>query len=401
MRIAFISDLHYGKGESLGKVNPETGLNTRLEDIDKTVSSFINYCLDPKNKINIIVIGGDIYETRKPTPTQQLLFVKQLLKISEHNKRASNEIKTIICTGNHDIQRAEIAHSVSGVEELTKFYSKTLWITSEPKNYVFEEQDEKTLFCVIPYLYKQKLNMASNEQVVEFYQTLIKQALLKHKDCTSKIFVGHQTVEGCNILQHQDVNSFNEIIVPLDAFEGFDFISQGHIHKYQVLNKSPYVVFQGSPTQFEFDGEYDKGFTVFDTKLKKFRRVLIEGTKLIKIQLDVSEKDQDATDAIEEYLTENLESLKGCIVKVEIVLKESDLPLRNNQLKPLFENFKFFAKIDKTVRKSASIRSEKVTKNNSLEAILTEITKIRQYSEEEAQRYIETGLRVKEQVETV
>ena len=398
MRFAFISDIHYGKGEGLGKVNPETGFNTRLEDIDAAVKYFVDYCLKIENKIDVIVVSGDIYETRKPTPTQQLLFVNKILKIAKHNKEAARKIKVVIFTGNHDVQRTELAHSISGIAELTEFYSKGLWITSEPKNYIFEQEEEKVLLSVIPYLYRQKLDMASNDQVVDFYQTLIKQALLKNKDCTSRIFAGHQTVEGCNILQHQDVNSFNEIIVPIENFASFDFVSQAHIHKYQVLSKRPLIVYQGNPLQLEFDGEYEKGFTVFDTKLKKFKRVIIPGTKLIKVQVDVSESEEDASDVIEKCLTERLDELSNNIVKLDITLKESDLPIRVNQFKHLTEKFKHFAKIDKTVKKSISVRSNKVNKANSLDVVLKEIARLRNYSDEESQAYIEAGLRIEDLV---
>lgn len=397
MRICIISDIHYGEGENYGKVNPDTGLNTRLEDIDRALNRCIDYCLEPKNEINVLLISGDIYKLRKPTPTQQLLFVSALLRLLEHNKQNDRKIKVVIFTGNHDVQRSELAHSTSAIAELTKFYSDTLWIDDKPHNYVFEQDEEKVLLCTIPYLYRQKLKMASNEQVVEFYRTLAKEALRQHPDATCKILAGHQTLEGCSIAEYQDINSFNEIIVPLDVFEGYDFVSQGHIHKYQVLRrKTPLIVFQGNPVQLEFDEVRKKGFIIYDTKMRKHKRVVIGSTKFVRIEIDTSEEDTDATSAIVEELQTQQEDIKDAIVKIKATVKEKDLPIRNAEIKPLLKEVKHYAGLDKIIIRENSVRSKEVNRENNLETILSEIAKLRQYGETEKKEYLALGLEIEE-----
>ncbi|TAF50965.1 MAG: exonuclease sbcCD subunit D, partial [Oscillatoriales cyanobacterium] len=42
IKILHLSDIHMGSGFSHGRVNPETGLNTRLEDFAATLSK----CMD-------------------------------------------------------------------------------------------------------------------------------------------------------------------------------------------------------------------------------------------------------------------------------------------------------------------------------------------------------------------
>lgn len=401
MRFAIISDLHFGESENYGKINPESGLNTRLEDIDRAFNCFIDYVLDLKNKINVAIIGGDLYKSRKPTPTQQWLFTKGLIRLLEHNKSQTNPVKVIIFTGNHDVQRSEMAHAASSVAELTNFYSDTLWIEDKPKNYTFNFEDEKVLLCTVPYLCRQKLEMRSNEQVVEFYGTLAREALGSLPDATCKVLVGHQMLEGCAIVEYQDINSFNEIIVPLDIFNGYDFVSQAHNHRFQILKKSgPIIVHQGNPLQLEFDEICDKGFIVYDTRIKKFKREIIKSTKFVKIEIDVSEDAQkDATEAIKEVLIERQEEIRDAIVKIKVVLKESDLPIRSIEFKELLREARFLAPLEKKVVRANRVRNERVTRDNSLKAILTEIAVMRGYEGAQYESYINTGLEMEGLVE--
>lgn len=394
MRIAIISDIHYGEGEQLGKINPETRFNTRLEAIDKTFNTFIDYVINPTNKISVVVIGGDIFKSRKPTPTQQLLFTKALIRILEHNKTAEKPLKVVIFTGNHDIQKSELAHSISTVAVITSLYEKTFWIEDIPKTYVFKEDDEKVLLCTIPYLYRQKLEMGNNQQVVEFYKTLAQEALKKHSDATCKVFCGHQTVEGCHIAEYDDINSFNEIIVPQDAFEGYDFVSQGHIHKFQVISKQPLIVYQGNPIQLDFAHSPEKGFIVYDTQLKKYKRVLLANTKFVKLELDCSETEEDATSLIIEHLKQMQEEIYDTIFKIKTTIKERDLPIRMKEIKPLIENVHFFAPLEKTIIRPNRARSEEMIAGKSLKELLEAVAVSRDYSDKEKEFYINNGLAI-------
>lgn len=393
MRFAFFSDIHYGESENYGKINPETGLNTRLEDIHQAFNGFVDYVLDPTKGIDVVVIGGDLYKSRKPTPTQQRLFSLILVRFLEHNKVSEKKITVIIFTGNHDIQRSEKAHSTSSIAELTKFYANDILITDESYTRIFEKDDEKVLLCTIPYLYRQKLGMSSNNQVVELYRGLIKDALRSGEDATCKIFAGHQTVEGCSITEYQDLNSFNEIIIPTDSFVGFDFVSQGHIHTYQVVQKSnPCIVYQGNPIQLEFDQVSEKGFIVYDTKLKKHKRVLIEAIKFVRLDIDTSEREEDATTEILKELQARSKEIKDSIVKIRATIKSQDLPIRNLEFKELLKEARFIAPLEKTVKKKGRARSEKVVRENSVETILSEVAKVRNYTPEQTREYVNLGL---------
>ena len=390
MRIAIISDIHYGESEQYGKINPETKLNTRLEDIDTAFNLFIDYVLDPNNLIDIVILGGDFYKARKPTPTQQLLLSKSLVRFINYNKENPEKpLNVIIFTGNHDVQRNELAHSISTIATLID--SQSLWIEDKPRNYYFEAGEEKVLICTIPFLYRQKLEMGSNQQVVDFYGSLLKQALEEYSGATCKVMAGHQTIEGCSITEYSDMNSFNEPIIPIDLFNGFDFVSQGHIHTYQILKtENPLIVHQGNPTQLEFDNVSNKGFIVYDTQLKKHLRVPIIGPNFLRLDFDGTE-DENVNETIKQKIIASGD-LSTSIVKIRVKTREKQVIL-DKEIKELVKEAKFFAGIEKEVIPSGTrIRSTSVKKGESLEVILTAVAKSRDYTPEKTAEYVAAGL---------
>lgn len=58
------ADIHFGHSEHLGKINPETGLHTRLEDFLRSFDEIVSYITDPVNNVGLFIIAGDLYKTR-------------------------------------------------------------------------------------------------------------------------------------------------------------------------------------------------------------------------------------------------------------------------------------------------------------------------------------------------
>ena len=56
VKILHLSDIHMGSGFSHGRINPETGLNTRLEDFVGTLSRGIDRAL--REPVDLVLFGG-------------------------------------------------------------------------------------------------------------------------------------------------------------------------------------------------------------------------------------------------------------------------------------------------------------------------------------------------------
>ena len=71
MKFLHIADIHLGV-ETHGKLNPQTGLNTRFEDFLTTFDKALEMAFE--EGIELVVFSGDAYLTQDPTPTQQKAF---------------------------------------------------------------------------------------------------------------------------------------------------------------------------------------------------------------------------------------------------------------------------------------------------------------------------------------
>jgi exonuclease SbcD len=84
--------------ENYGRVDPGTGLSSRLGDFLKTLNFALDWALE--NDVHLVVIAGDIFKNRDPTPTVQREFARAIRKLSEAG------MPTFIVVGNHDVPNA-------------------------------------------------------------------------------------------------------------------------------------------------------------------------------------------------------------------------------------------------------------------------------------------------------
>src|ERR671936_2615140 len=94
LRIAHIADTHIGM-ENYGRINPETGLNQRLHDFLNSLDQAIDGAIEAS--VDLVVLAGDIYKTRDPTPTHQREFAARIRRL------IGADIPVLIVPGNHDI----------------------------------------------------------------------------------------------------------------------------------------------------------------------------------------------------------------------------------------------------------------------------------------------------------
>src|SRR5579872_6312751 len=93
MRFYHTADIHFGV-ENYGRIDPKTGIHTRLLDFRDSLARVIDRAI--QEKIDFFLFSGDAYKTAHPTPTQQKLLVEQLLRLH------ASGIPVVIIVGNHD-----------------------------------------------------------------------------------------------------------------------------------------------------------------------------------------------------------------------------------------------------------------------------------------------------------
>ena len=97
MRVLHFSDLHIGV-ENYGRIDPETGLSTRLGDFLAAFDQVVDYAID--NHFDLVLLAGDAYKGRDPSQTHQREFARRLTRLSTAG------IPSFLLVGNHDLPNA-------------------------------------------------------------------------------------------------------------------------------------------------------------------------------------------------------------------------------------------------------------------------------------------------------
>src|SRR5436309_15625057 len=97
MKIVHTADLHIGL-EAHGPTNPHTGLPHRLEDFLIALDQIVDAAI--AERADLVIMAGDIYKGRDPTPTHQREFARRVLRLSQSG------IPLFLLAGNHDLPNA-------------------------------------------------------------------------------------------------------------------------------------------------------------------------------------------------------------------------------------------------------------------------------------------------------
>ena len=68
IRILHLADIHLGM-ENYGRVDPATGLSSRLGDFLASLDTALDYAVT--QHIDLVLLAGDDYKNRDPSPTIQ------------------------------------------------------------------------------------------------------------------------------------------------------------------------------------------------------------------------------------------------------------------------------------------------------------------------------------------
>lgn len=302
-KVLVIGDVHLDKSKNLGKSLINSNLNSRVFD----QMEILDWTLEEAetNFVTDIVLSGDVFEDPDAKHEVINLFINWLKKCKHY------EIDVHIIRGNHDYKRIE-----------NKYFSpldilKTLELDNVFVYYDFETiKIDNTAITFMPFLDRKSLFKDSLEDAKNYVKTLISyQRSLIDKNLKS-IAIGHLALEGSMYVGDEIDDISNEIIIPLDYFKGYDYVWMGHVHKYQILSKTPYISHIGSMDISDF-GECDekKYIIIYDCIENKFEAKEIPTKKLQKIKIVIENENDSVEEKLKEY------DFKNKIISVEIEYK--------------------------------------------------------------------------------
>jgi DNA repair protein SbcD/Mre11 len=261
IKLLHLADLHIGV-ENYGRVDPATGLHTRLIDYLARLDEAIDFGL--AEGVDAVLIAGDVYKSRTPNPTHQREFARRI-----HRLRAA-ELPVLILTGNHDVSPA--AGRAHAVEIFDTLALDGVIIADRPRVHLLETRAGPLQVIALPWvtrhnlLTKEELRLASILEVetmlVDRIDRFLASAAEQLDPDMPAVLTVHGTIAGATLGSEQSIMLGRDMVLPKSvvSLPGVEYVALGHIHKHQSLGEHPPVVYPGSIERIDFGEEReDKG----------------------------------------------------------------------------------------------------------------------------------------------
>jgi exonuclease SbcD len=354
LKIAHLADTHIGM-ENYGRINPETGLNQRLHDFLRSLDQAIDGAIEAR--VDIVVFAGDIYKTRDPTPTHQREFAQRVHRLSAAG------VQTVIVAGNHDIPlslgRATSVDIFRALEVPSVMVARTIGA------HVIETQAGPVQVLAFPWTVRSAVLAQpefKNHTIAELNQAMIDMNRAKlRRDAEAldpslpTIVIGHAHLFGARIGAERLLTMGNDPMYDVQTFDlpGVDFVALGHIHKHQVLNRAPSVVYAGSIDRVDFgEQDEDKGWVYIEIPEKgraewEFRTVQARPFLTIEARVE----SDNATEDVVRAIVRHADHLDNAVVKLRIdVPPERVGELRDDDIRAQLKGAYYVAPFERTTR---------------------------------------------------
>ncbi len=251
MKLIHLSDLHLGK-----RVNEFS----MIEDQEYILTKIINI-IDEQQPQGVI-IAGDVYDKAVPSAEAVELFDDFLYRL------AKRELKVFVISGNHD-SAERIAFGGRLMDRSGVYMSPVYNGRVEPVT-VQDEYGSLNIY-MLPFVKPANVRRFFPEHEIVTYTDAIKTAVDEmHIDTMQRnIMITHQFVTGASRTESEEVSVGGTDNVDASAFDGFDYVALGHIHRSQKCG-SEFIRYSGTPLKYSFSESKDqKSVTVIDIREKE------------------------------------------------------------------------------------------------------------------------------------
>ena len=321
IRLIHTGDLHIGV-QNYGRMDSATGMHTRLRDFLSTLDKLVDYAVD--DKVDAVLICGDVFKNREPDVTQQREFAKRIKRLSDAG------IKVYIIVGNHDL------HNTAGKATSVEIYDVVklpgVYVRRKPEVDVLETRNGPLQVAALPYT--SPSNLAAEGSSIQDISVSIRDRLGKMLDMLIQrldadlpaVLMSHFSLIGAVPGSEKAIMLGREVTLPVGFFARpeLDYVALGHIHKHQVLYEKPPVVYCGSLDRVDFNEEReDKGFV--EVSLQKgdasFEFIKLDTRPFKTFYVDATSGDpyEEVLKAVEGQV------LDDAIIKIRVKLKAHDM----------------------------------------------------------------------------
>lgn len=261
IKFLHIADSHIGV-EKYGRIDPDTGLHTRLQDFVRSLRFAFEKALD--EQVDLVIFSGDAYRTCDPTPTHQREFASAVQMLIDAG------VPVVMITGNHDAPVA--LGKASSIDIFSALEIDDVAIVSESKVVTVHTKSGPVQVACLPWLHRSQLlaktayRDLTQEQTIDALEEIgaqIIDRLAKSIDPNyPAILAAHVAAAAATFSGSEQTAIIGRDPVFLTstlANPAFDYVALGHIHKFQDLNMDgwPHVVYSGSLERIDFGEEAD------------------------------------------------------------------------------------------------------------------------------------------------
>jgi DNA repair exonuclease SbcCD nuclease subunit len=275
-----------------------------------------------RERVNVIVISGDVFHTPRPPNRAILTFYQQVRRAGEKG------VKTLVVAGEHDqLKRRGDVHPLLMLSQITSdvvFIGGTDANTVISQRYVVESNGSRALFYGVNAFPRVMDRVERYKAIFEQVQAAVA------KESGRKVLVAHLPIEG---LMSMNI----EPSVPVDSLpSGFDYYALGHLHIRHVSRNKGVLGYPGSLdilSRQEVDEwrRSGKGFYIVDLSR--------EEPEIKKVDLDV--RPQFVVEGGKNDVLRKLGELlraayrKQPIVHIKVSLKKNEEPEFRDKLENL------------------------------------------------------------------
>jgi len=343
MKILHLADIHIDEKKTVnGKIiYDEEGINIRLKDLLHCISEAKNTA--EKEDVSLILIAGDIFERKTPTPFETYTATRILSELG-------SICPVVLTAGNHDA-----ADSIRALGFIENVYV--------PEPFAPLRFSGVTVFC-IPY---PDLKEGSRLEVKQFYEKKILEVSGRLREEGSfLIALFHGAVEGASY--PVAAGDTGEVTLSAECFRHLDYLAAGHIHRPQRIKN---IYYPGSiDTWRRHEAGEEKGFYILDTETGSvtFYRTKTRPVVSMDFSLDA--------------IPESIKVPSGSIVRIEIEVAEERIgEYSREKIEGAIEGEPLDVKIVPKIIRTGRVRCEEIVKARGFDEIITTYMRNKKLSE--------------------
>lgn len=338
------SDIHFGV-ENYGKIDPKTGIHTRLLDFERALNFCIDYTIN--QNADFFIFTGDAYKTANPSPTQQKLLMRCLLRLHTH------KIPVIIIVGNHDHPLS--FGKANSLDIFGNLPIDGFHVISKPQIINLNTKNGPVQIVGIPWPTRNTVTISDQQlfrsasEITDYIANLASQLITHFANqldpAVPAVLGGHLTVSSgiFSGSEKRAIYGTDPVLLPSQlAIKPFDYVALGHLHRYQNLNEGhhPAIVYAGSIERVDFgERKEEKGFchvTITNKQTTTHQFIKTPTRPFIQIELVLKPIDQiENTNSHHNHQTLQIlnalkeHDLKGAVLKIKYELPQNETDIVN------------------------------------------------------------------------